>query len=166
MPSVRTRKARKRVKANSTKPAVKKKKQKRIKLGGVLGKAYDEKKTMKENFTEFGLALDPNEGLLVEQKVKMAVGADAEAEKNSKQGKSKGWVIEALEREATRETKRRGRHIAPGEVKFLSNLIEKYGEDYKAMARDETNWYQHTPNQIRRRCQAFLLSSSSSQRNT
>lgn len=34
-------------------------------------------------------------------------------------------------------------------------MIEKYGENYKAMARDPKNYQQDTPAQIRRKIQKF-----------
>ncbi|XP_065841278.1 nucleolar protein 16-like [Oscarella lobularis] len=139
MASARTRKARKRVKARSTKPAFKqKRKNRKLKFEGPIGDAYDSKKTLRENFKAMGLVLDPNEP------------TDGNRTKTS--------VVEALEQDAA-SRQRKGpspRHIAPGEAKFLSDLIQKYGTNYEAMARDESNRYQHTPNQIQRKCRAFL----------
>ncbi len=34
-------------------------------------------------------------------------------------------------------------------------MIEKYGEDYKKMARDHKNYYQDTPAQLKRRINIF-----------
>ncbi|KAK3095549.1 hypothetical protein FSP39_015991 [Pinctada imbricata] len=34
-------------------------------------------------------------------------------------------------------------------------MMEKYGEDYKAMARDSRNHFQDTPKQIKRKIQVF-----------
>ncbi|GFT45836.1 nucleolar protein 16, partial [Nephila pilipes] len=44
----------------------------------------------------------------------------------------------------------------PSEVmKFSVYMIEKYGEDYKAMAKDPKNYYQDTPAVIRRKINRF-----------
>jgi hypothetical protein len=37
-------------------------------------------------------------------------------------------------------------------------MLLKYGNNYKAMARDKANCYQHTAKQLRRKCEAFLVS--------
>ncbi|CAG8622066.1 7030_t:CDS:2 [Ambispora gerdemannii] len=68
----------------------------------------------------------------------------------------------ALEAQAangyTRET-----HQADGELVFVRECIAKYGDNYEAMFRDiKLNTYQHTANQIRKKCERYLKSLSSS----
>ena len=74
--------------------------------------------------------------------------------------KVKFWMIcifIELEQEASHSIKTE-KHISPGEAKFLWELIQDYGENYEAMKRDKRNYYQHTANQLRRKCMKFLNS--------
>jgi hypothetical protein len=41
------------------------------------------------------------------------------------------------------------------QVTYLTYLIDKYGEDYKAMAKDPKNYYQETWKQIRNKMKKF-----------
>ncbi|CAI9578729.1 unnamed protein product [Staurois parvus] len=40
-------------------------------------------------------------------------------------------------------------------ILYVRHMVENYGEDYKAMARDEQNYYQDTPKQIMRKINLY-----------
>lgn len=46
--------------------------------------------------------------------------------------------------------------FGPEQIKFCSYMLEKYGDDYESMARDQRNFYQESPGQIRTKIKKFL----------
>ncbi|XP_064470642.1 nucleolar protein 16-like [Ornithodoros turicata] len=113
---------------------LKKKLKRRVKIKSKpVKEAWDETKGVYENMKDMGLSSNPNE---------MDVSEDVEA--------TKKHVVEALEAEASQPTRKTLR-MSGDNVKFCVYMLEKYGEDYKAMAKDSKNYYQHTPAQIRQK---------------
>ncbi|XP_028517867.1 nucleolar protein 16 isoform X2 [Exaiptasia diaphana] len=153
MTGVRARKSRRNKRANTTRPAQKKKKiKKKIKIQNkTIQKHWDHSKTMKQNFKDLGLSCDVNMSMPVIKKKKTEGEETMEVDSTTS-------VVQEFEQLAQTEEKKE-RHISPGEAQFVWNLIQKHGNDYKAMARDKMNIYQHTTNQIKRKCEAFLRSS-------
>ena len=46
--------------------------------------------------------------------------------------------------------------MPPEEAKFVTHLLQKYAvTDLEKMARDYKNYWQHTPNQIRKKIERF-----------
>lgn len=41
-------------------------------------------------------------------------------------------------------------------MEFITYLLDKYGHDYKAMARDKKNYYQETWKQLRAKIKMFM----------
>lgn len=64
-------------------------------------------------------------------------------------------VAEELEKKAKalRESKVR---LPKGIIKFVTYLIDKYGLDYKKMAKDSKNYDQETWRQLRAKCRKFM----------
>lgn len=64
-------------------------------------------------------------------------------------------VAEELEKKAKalRESKFR---LPKGIIKFVTYLIDKYGLDYKKMAKDSKNYDQETWRQLRAKCRKFM----------
>lgn len=79
------------------------------------------------------------------------IGDEAEASEKF----PKHHVVEGLERDSKeyRESKFR---LPKGQVKFISYLIDKYGLNYKKMARDIKNYDQETWRQLRAKCRKFM----------
>ncbi|XP_015926594.1 nucleolar protein 16 [Parasteatoda tepidariorum] len=103
-----------------------------------LQEAWDGKKSYYKNMEEFGLSEDPNKtiGTKVKRKAKkMEVVNDLEAEANAPRPKTMKLPTEPM--------------------KFCVYMIEKYGDDYGAMARDTKNYYQATPAQIKKKINKF-----------
>lgn len=81
--------------------------------------------------------------------------SDEEGEEKVKTPRPKGFVAEQLEKEANELVESKFR-LPKGVVKEVTTLIDKYGLDYKAMARDPSNYYQQTWRQIRAKVRKFL----------
>ncbi|KAM7445479.1 hypothetical protein ABFA07_006079 [Porites harrisoni] len=155
MTGVRRKKAQRKRRVNTTKVGSKrKKKDKKVKvLNQTLRKNWDQKKTMKQNLQDLGLAFDANKAVpLPKQKVRSQQLEETEKMEIDKEPTS---VIKEFEQMAANEVKGE-RHISPGEAQFLWQLIQDHGTNYKAMSRDKRNYYQHTPKQLKRKCEAFL----------
>jgi len=157
MAGVRRKKAQKKKRINTTKPGLKrKKKDKKVKvLNQTLRQNWDQKKTLKQNLRDLGLAFDANAAVpLPKRKAKNQKCQEVEEMEVDKEPTA---VIKEFEKMAADEVKIE-RHISPGEAQFLWQLIQAHGNNYKDMARDKRNYYQHTPNQLKRKCEAFLRS--------
>lgn len=46
--------------------------------------------------------------------------------------------------------------LPKGQVEFITYLLDKYGHDYKAMAKDKKNYYQETWKQLRAKVRTFM----------
>lgn len=68
---------------------------------------------------------------------------------------SKSFVIEELEKEA-KAPKERLFRLPKGQVEWITYLMDKYGFDFKAMAKDKRNHYQETWKQIRAKIKRFI----------
>ena len=117
------------------------------------------------NLKQMGLVYDPNEVLKI-PRVKNQLIADAKLKAIDSENMSeseeetenvipeKGYVVEELLKEAKAPRKRMFR-LPNSQVEFLIYLMDKHGEDYKAMARDKTNYNQLTWRQIRAKIKLF-----------
>lgn len=63
-------------------------------------------------------------------------------------------VVEKLEKDAN-ELRESGYRLPKNQVEFLTYLLDKYGEDYKAMVRDKRNLAQLTWKQFRKKINVF-----------
>lgn len=79
----------------------------------------------------------------------------SDEKKQKKTSRTKEYVAEILERDANEYVESRFR-LPKGVVKEVSYYMDKYGLDYKAMARDPQNYYQETWRQIRAKCRKFM----------
>ncbi|KFM75096.1 Nucleolar protein 16, partial [Stegodyphus mimosarum] len=105
-----------------------------------LQNAWDPTKSYLRNMKDMGLSDDPNKTITSIKKkkkkpVKMEVVSELEAEANAPRPKTLRLPTEP--------------------IKFCVYMIEKYGEDYNAMAKDPKNHYQDTPAQIRKKIMKF-----------
>ncbi|KZC08038.1 PREDICTED: nucleolar protein 16 [Dufourea novaeangliae] len=116
------------------------------------------------NLKQMGLAYDPNQVLkipnakreLIEDVKRKIVDPESitEQEEDVDMIPAKSHVVEELEAEA-KAPRRKMFRLPKSQVHFLTNLIDKYGEDFKAMARDKKNYYQLTWKQIRAKIKMF-----------
>uniref|UniRef100_A0A8D8RCH5 Nucleolar protein 16 n=1 Tax=Cacopsylla melanoneura TaxID=428564 RepID=A0A8D8RCH5_9HEMI len=116
---------------------------KRRKTGNIQDKtikeSWDNRLTVQRNMENMGLAFDPN------QVVTKGEGQPGKGKKNKG---TKMHVVKSLEEEAKQPRERQLR-LPKTQVSYLTSMMDKHGEDYKAMARDPKNFYQETWKQIR-----------------
>ncbi|XP_034745902.1 nucleolar protein 16 [Etheostoma cragini] len=113
--------------------------------------AWDDKKSMARNLQEMGLAFDPNRTLPI--KKKSLLGKDKET--RAPAGiVTKPYVISQLEEEAARPEKD-SKTLSSDLMEYTQYMIREHKDDFKAMARDEKNYYQDTPKQIKRKINEY-----------
>ncbi|CAB3227037.1 unnamed protein product [Arctia plantaginis] len=131
-----------------------------------LKDAWDFKKSTLRNMKEMGLASDPNKVIKIpnfkQEKVKIAKkivnedeSDDDDVEEEIVQLVPKKEIVEILEKEA-RAPRQRRFMLPKGQVEFITYLLDKYGHDYKAMAKDKKNYYQETWKQLRAKVKTFM----------
>ncbi|XP_042354495.1 nucleolar protein 16 [Plectropomus leopardus] len=113
--------------------------------------AWDDKKSMARNLQEMGLTFDPNrtlpikkKGLLREERETKAPGGIV----------TKPYVLNQLEEEASRPEKDT-KTLSSDLIEYAQYMIREHGDNFKAMARDEKNYYQDTPKQIKRKINEY-----------
>lgn len=136
-----------------------------------IKKAMDHRKTLTTNIDEMGLVFDVNKSLGVPNykadrlksarivngfvEEEMSGSENGEEEATAEKSFPKQRVVDDLEKQSKelRESKFR---LPKGIVKFVSYLIDKYGLDYKKMAKDYKNYDQETWRQLRAKCRKFM----------
>lgn len=128
-----------------------------------LKEAWAKGKSIRNNMEEMGLAYDPNKVLLIPNKKRellesvdeMKMDDDSACENNQEERiPSKIHVAEELEADAKAPRKRMFR-LPKSHVEFITYMLDKYNEDYKAMVKDKKNIYQMTWRQIRAKINRF-----------
>jgi len=119
--------------------------------------AWDDKKSLSHNLSSMGLISDPNAdgGFRIPSGKELLMRANAGGEKEEEQTSvgENSHVVDSLEEQARDEFKRKKEtaHPLPPEMyRKLCKFIDKHGEDYEAMAKDHTNYYQETPKQLKK----------------
>lgn len=170
MPGVRRKKSRRKAAIKITKGLRKKKKIIRPAIGDkTLNEHWDNSKTLQQNLKDLGLAYDPNSTVGIPRK-RIVKRKDILRQNLLDKANQDGMEVEKIENttnmavieEFTKQASNiqpKERHIAPGEAKFLMELMQKHADDYKSMVRDKRNTHQHTSNQLRRKCEGLLQSS-------
>lgn len=114
--------------------------------------AWDHAKSVRQNLAEMGLAMDPNKAVpLRKRKVK---AMEVDLEERPQEIVRKPYVLNDLEVEASLPEKK-GNTLSRDLIDYVRYMVENHGEDYKAMARDEKNYYQDTPKQIRNKINVY-----------
>ena len=89
-----------------------------------------------------GLAVDPNRAVpLRKRKVK---AMEVDTEERPKDLVRKPCVVKDLEAEASLPEKK-GNTLSRDLIDYVQYVVENHGDDYKAMAGEEENYYQDTP---------------------
>ncbi|KAK2118474.1 Nucleolar protein 16 [Saguinus oedipus] len=79
---------------------------------------------------------------------------EVDIEERPKELVRKPYVLNDLEAEASLPEKK-GNTLSRDLIDYVRYMVENHGEDYKAMARDEKNYYQDTPKQIRNKINVY-----------
>ncbi|KPP64388.1 hypothetical protein Z043_117270 [Scleropages formosus] len=113
--------------------------------------AWNDKKTVAQNLKEMGLSFDPNSSIPLPRKKIPGVATE---EKKTPVSVKKPYVVKELEEEANvpRENKLT---VSRDLAEYVQHMIREHNDDYKAMARDEKNYYQDTPKQIKRKVDLY-----------
>ncbi|XP_018407898.1 PREDICTED: nucleolar protein 16 [Nanorana parkeri] len=106
--------------------------------------AWNHSKSVAGNMAEMGLAADPNKALPIRPRT--VIGEQSRVRKP--------YVLEELKAAASLPSKRT-MGISNDMILYVRHMVENYGEDHKAMARDEQNYYQDTPKQILRKIKLY-----------
>lgn len=112
--------------------------------------AWDSTKSLKKNLAEMGISADPNKTLkLPKNKFKMGT-LNVEMEVDLEKTPIKQSVMDELELRSQIPGKKK-MSMGEDEAMYCVYMMEKYGDNYTAMAKDERNYYQDTPKQIKRK---------------
>lgn len=106
---------------------------------------WDTTKSVQKNLEEMGLAYDPNKVVENNSKSQESMDTDKPA---------KSFVAKSLEADANAPRVKLFR-LPNGQCEWLTNMIKKYGEDFKAMSRDKNNHDQLTWKQLRAKIKTF-----------
>ncbi|XP_050545053.1 nucleolar protein 16-like [Daktulosphaira vitifoliae] len=124
---------------------------------------WDDKASVRKNLRNFGLTNDPSRSILTgfvsnqsqENAPMEGTGNSVVQITRQKKNRKPTKVIKKLEEEAKKPRKLKQITIPPGTIKFLTYLMEKYGNNYKEMTKDPKNVYQMTWKQIRAKILIF-----------
>lgn len=113
--------------------------------------AWDRNKSMARNLQDMGLSFDPNKSLPI--KKPKFTGKSSES-KPSGAIVTKPYVLNKLEEEASLSEKD-SKTLSSDLIEYVQYMIRQHKDNYKAMARDEKNYYQDTPKQIKRKINEY-----------
>ena len=120
---------------------------------------WDNRITLKENMAHMGVAVDANSvvpkisaksKMIKDMKKQRGLEVDEEVEE-----KPSTEVVGKLELEAVFEAKQTFR-FTPTQVSLITYMMDKHGEDWEAMARDNKNHYQETAAKLRGMIRKFI----------
>uniref|UniRef100_A0A8D0GPT4 Nucleolar protein 16 n=1 Tax=Sphenodon punctatus TaxID=8508 RepID=A0A8D0GPT4_SPHPU len=114
--------------------------------------AWDSNKSVAHNLAEMGLARDPNKAVPIQKREPRVMEVDGQ--EGRKKIVRKPYVLNELESEASLPEKK-CETLSGDLIEYVQHMIKNHGENYKAMARDEKNYYQDTPKQIKRKINVY-----------
>ncbi|XP_025416824.1 nucleolar protein 16 [Sipha flava] len=119
---------------------------------------WNNKVSVAKNLSIFGLSNNPNRsvstGFTNIQPQVEEEDINVQSKKRKREPRQP-QVVKLLEEQAKKPTGIKQITLPPGTVKFLTGLMEKYGDNYKAMTKDPKNVYQMTWKQIRAKILTF-----------
>uniref|UniRef100_A0A1A7Y2Y7 Nucleolar protein 16 n=1 Tax=Iconisemion striatum TaxID=60296 RepID=A0A1A7Y2Y7_9TELE len=113
--------------------------------------AWEDNKSMAKNLLEMGLSFDPNRTLPIK---KQTLLRRKHGDRLPEHVVTKPYVLNKLQEEANlpeKDTKSCSSDL----IEYVQHMIREHHDDHKAMARDEKNYYQDTPKQIRRKINEY-----------
>lgn len=97
---------------------------------------------MKQLYKDVGLAEDPNKVIGIKKK-------------NNNKNKTTSKFVQDLEAEASKPRKKKFK-FGKEMCKELEYYVQKYGNDFHAMARDKKNIYQDSPGQFKNKINKYI----------
>ncbi|XP_019390864.1 PREDICTED: nucleolar protein 16 [Crocodylus porosus] len=116
--------------------------------------AWDRSKSVSQNLAEMGLAADPNKAVPIWKRGQWPTDMEVDGQEGGKLVVRKPYVLNELEHEASLPEKK-SQTLSKDLIDYVQHMIRNHGENYKAMARDEQNYYQDTPKQIKRKIAVY-----------
>ncbi|NWI59029.1 NOP16 protein, partial [Calyptomena viridis] len=113
--------------------------------------AWDRSKSVAQNLADMGLSEDPNKALPIP---KMGMVEESSGQQPGKKIVRKPYVVNEMEYEASLPEKK-SNTLSRDLIDYVRYMIQNHGENYKEMARDEKNYYQDTPKQIKRKINVY-----------
>ncbi|XP_045134960.1 nucleolar protein 16-like [Portunus trituberculatus] len=117
--------------------------------------AWDSSKPASTNVSNMGLVYNLNKIGLSEKKSTRETLLPGKSKK--KEQRISKTAVQQLEEEASKEAQleKPGVRLTNAQVVYATTMLDKYGDDYKAMARDPSNYFQDTWKQIRKKIKLF-----------
>nr|XP_040033412.1 nucleolar protein 16-like [Gasterosteus aculeatus aculeatus] len=112
---------------------------------------YNKKSTAK-NLQEMGLAFDPNRTVPIKKSSLLGPDKPTKAPTGIV---TKPYVLNQLQKEAN-VPERDCKTLSSDLIEYAQYMIREHNDDFKAMARDEKNYYQDTPKQIKRKINEYM----------
>ncbi|XP_028838167.1 nucleolar protein 16 [Denticeps clupeoides] len=112
--------------------------------------AWNSRKTVKQNLKDMGLAYDSKNVLPIPRSKSTGIEDGEKPEIMV----IKPYVVRDLEAEASLPIEDR-KTLSTDLIEYVQHMLREHSEDYKAMARDEKNYYQDTPKQIKRKVNEY-----------
>ncbi|XP_005147380.2 nucleolar protein 16 [Melopsittacus undulatus] len=119
-----------------------------------IRQAWDPTKSVAQNLAEMGLAGDPNKAVPIPKKKRLGMEMESNGQDQGKQLVRKPYVLNEMEYEASLPEKK-SNTLSRDLIDYVRYMIQNHGENYKEMARDEKNYYQDTPKQIKRKINVY-----------
>ncbi|KAM6322410.1 nucleolar protein 16 [Podargus strigoides] len=116
--------------------------------------AWDPTKSVAQNLAEMGLAEDPNKAVPIHKKTLLGMKVGSDGQQQGKKMVRKPYVVNEMEYEASLPEKK-SNTLSRDLIDYVQYMIQNHGENYKEMARDEKNYYQDTPKQIKRKINVY-----------
>uniref|UniRef100_A0A1Q3EWQ2 Nucleolar protein 16 n=1 Tax=Culex tarsalis TaxID=7177 RepID=A0A1Q3EWQ2_CULTA len=133
-----------------------------------IKRSLDPRKKLSTNIREMGLSFDVNRTIPVPNAKQNRLlltryvngfleedASDVETSTEVRPPPPKIHVAQQLEQEANEYVESRFR-LPKGQVKFICRMIDAHGFNYRAMARDRSNYDQETWRQLRQKVRKFL----------
>nr|XP_020646782.1 nucleolar protein 16 [Pogona vitticeps] len=119
-----------------------------------IRQAWDRTKSVSQNLAEMGLAVDPNKAIPIPKAARKVTKMEVDGQETRTKTVRKPYVLNELEAEASLPEKK-SQTLSTDLIEYVQHMIRNHAENYKAMARDEKNYYQDTPKQIKRKIDVY-----------
>nr|XP_014424874.1 nucleolar protein 16 [Pelodiscus sinensis] len=125
--------------------------------------AWDSTKSVAQNLAEMGLAADPNKAVPIRKRQLPVMGVEGAGQEEGKRIVQKPYVLAELEYEASLPEKK-SETLSRDLIEYVQHMIRNHGVARcsvswglppAAMARDEKNYYQDTPKQIKSKIRVY-----------